>query len=258
MALMLVAWMVGMVTAPGGVNSRLRNTFIFCIAVPNWVYLPLPIAEALYGADGIRVILLANVGAQLLLWSLGVWILHADLSLRQALRHIALNPGLIATVLGIGVAMVVPGASSWETLPATSAPLPQLAAGTVMQALGFLGSLTVPLQLLVIGAQLGALVPKVHKPSAIVARVAAVRLVLAPAVTVGIFSVVGWCGWPVTEVTRYCLYLIAAMPVSLTTALFTERFGGDVPLGAEAIFHTTLASLLTVPLLFWLVQALGI
>ncbi len=255
---LLVAWVVGLLSAPRGRDARLRATFIFCVAIPNWVFLPLPIAEALYGADGVRVILLYNVGAQLVFWSLGVWILHANLSPGQAVRQVATNPGLIATAAGILVALAMPGARTWETLPAASATAPQLAAGAVVQALGFVGTLTVPLQLLVIGAQLGGLVPSIHKPTVPVINVVAVRLLLAPAITIALVWVAAQLGFQIPEVPRFCLYLIAAMPVAISAALFTERFGGDIALGAQAIFHSTLASLLTVPLIFWLIQILGL
>jgi len=244
-ATLLVAWLVGLLTAPRGNAARRRATFIFCVAIPNWVFLPLPIAEALYNDDGVRVILLNNVGAQLVLWSLGVWILHANLSPGQAVRQVAANPGLIATVAGILLALTIPGARTWETLTPATAAAPQLAAGAVVQALGFVGALTVPLQLLVIGAQLGGLVPNIHKPTGPVINVVAVRLLLAPAVTIALVWLASGFGFQIPEVPRFCLYLIAAMPVAISAALFTERFGGDIPLGAQAIFHSTLASLVT-------------
>ena len=56
-----------------------RRTFRFLIAMPNWVYLPLPIAGAMYGSDGTRFVLLCNVGAQLGMWTLGLTILTLSL-----------------------------------------------------------------------------------------------------------------------------------------------------------------------------------
>ncbi len=163
--IIVIAWLVGVVTAPFFAGDKERNTFIFCVAIPNWVFLPLPIAEALYGADGVRIILLCNAGAQLVLWSLGVWILHAHLTSRQVLRHLATNPGLIATVAGIAVALALPQSRFWELLRPADANLVNLAAATGVQAIALVGSLTIPLQLLVIGAQLGGLVSEIHKPS---------------------------------------------------------------------------------------------
>src|SRR5882724_11202291 len=58
----LVAWLVGLAVAPACCGKSPRNTFIFLVAIPNWVFLPLPIAEALYGDAGVRIVLLSNVG----------------------------------------------------------------------------------------------------------------------------------------------------------------------------------------------------
>lgn len=50
--------------------------------------------------------------------------------------------------------------------------------------------------------------------------------------------------------------LIASMPVAVSCGLFAERFEGDVPLAARAVFYSTLAALVTVPLGFPLLEAL--
>ncbi len=97
--IVVVAYAVGLALAPLFGGREQRSTVLFLIASPNWVFLPLPIAEALYGAAGVRVVLLCNVGAQLALWSIGVWILHGKIS--QAIRNLATNIGLWATAGGI-------------------------------------------------------------------------------------------------------------------------------------------------------------
>ena len=53
-------------------------------------------------------------------------------------------------------------------------------------------------------------------------------------------------------------YLIATMPVAISCSMFTERFGGDVSLGAQGIFYSTFFSLLTVPVIFFLLQRFGL
>ena len=53
-------------------------------------------------------------------------------------------------------------------------------------------------------------------------------------------------------------YLIATMPVAISCSMFTERFGGDVSLGAQGILYSTFFSLLTVPAMFFLIQRLGL
>jgi predicted Na+-dependent transporter len=46
--------------------------------------------------------------------------------------------------------------------------------------------------------------------------------------------------------------LVAAMPVAIVCSVIAERYGGDTHLAAQAVFLSTLFSLLTVPALFYL------
>jgi predicted permease len=47
------------------------------------------------------------------------------------------------------------------------------------------------------------------------------------------------------------------MPVAVTCGIITERYRGDAQLSARAIFTTTLASLVTLPLLMAAFEALA-
>ncbi|MDH7570141.1 MAG: AEC family transporter, partial [Armatimonadota bacterium] len=250
--------LVGLVTAPLFARREQRRTFVFLVAFTNYVYLPLPIAEGLFGDAGVQAILLCNVGGQLVFWSLGPWILQGRLSGRQLGRQLALNPGLLATAAGIVVALWVPGAGAWEKVSAGEASAGAFLAGAVVQALAMLGSLTVPLSLLVIGARLAELAARAGRPSKALVGVLLSRLVLTPALTVALVWVLGLAGWPLPEVARMSTYLISAMAVGFTCMMFAERFGGDVHLTAQSIFYTTFFSLLTAPGLFAAVRWLGL
>ena len=256
--LIVIAYVAGVLVAPLFSHREQRNTFVFLAAIPNWIFLPLPIVETMYGDAGVRTLLLDNVGAQLMLWSFGVWVLHGGVTAREATRHIATNPGLIATAAGIGIALLVPSSRNWETATSVSgSPLP-LAAGAVVQAMAMVGTMTVPVSLLAIGAQLGDLELHVHRPSRALWGVLFARLIVGPALT----AVVGWTalktGVTVPEVPRMIGYLIATMPVAISCSMFTERFGGDVSLGAQGILYSTFFSLVTVPTIFLLIRRLGL
>ena len=254
--IVFVAYLVGIVVSPLFSGPAQRNTFIFLITVPNWVFLPLPIAEALYGAAGVRTVLLCNAGAQLVLWSFGIWILHG--SIRQALRNLLTNTGLWATALGIVMALLFPAARELETINAASASLGCVLGGALVQALAMVGSLTIPLSLLTIGAQLGELTIAVHRFPRPLWGVILARLIFAPLVTLAL----GWAairaGVQIPDTTRMVCYLIATMPVAISCSVMTERYGGDATLAAEGTFYSTLFSLLTVPAMFWLIQQFGL
>jgi malate permease and related proteins len=251
----IIAYFVGLLLAPVFSGRTQRNTFIFLVAIPNWVFLPLPIAQALYGDAGVRTVLLSNAGAQLVLWSLGVWILHG--SMRQAVKNLWTNVGLWATAAGILVALVFPAARGLETINPVDASLGMMLPGALVQALAMVGSLTIPMSLLAIGAQLGELTIAVHRFPRVLWGVLLSRLLIAPLLTVVIGFALTKLGLVVPEGTRMILYLIAAMPVAISCSVMAERFGGDTTLAAEGIFYSTFFSLLTVPGVFFLIQRFG-
>jgi predicted permease len=254
--LIVIAYFVGLLLAPVFSGQAQRNTFIFLVAIPNWIFLPLPIAQALYGDTGVRTVLLCNVGAQIVLWSFGVWILHG--TMRQAMKNLCTNIGLWATAAGIAVALLFPAARDLETTDPAAAPLGMMLPGALVQALAMVGSLTIPMSLLAIGAQLGELTFAVHRFPKVLWGVLLSRLVFAPLLTVAIGFVLMKMGFAIPEETRMIIYLIATMPVAISCSVMAERFHGDVTLAAEGIFYSTFFSLLTVPAIFFLIQRFGL
>jgi malate permease and related proteins len=254
--LIVVAYLVGLVMALLCTGKSQRNTFIFLVAIPNWVFLPLPIAEALYGNAGVRTVLLCNAGAQLVLWSFGVWILHG--TVRQPAKNLLTNAGLWATALGIVMALLFPAARGLETMDPATASAGGILGGALVQALALVGSLTIPLSLLAIGAQLGGLTIAMHRFPRALWGVLLTRLIVAPLVTLALGWVAIRLGVQIPEMTRMIGYLIAAMPVAISCSVMAERYGGDAPLAAQGIFYSTFFSLLTVPAIFLVVQRFGL
>ena len=254
--LILVAYFAGLLVAPLFSRGTQRNTFIFLVAIPNWVFLPLPIAQALYGDTGVRTVLLCNVGGQIVLWSLGVWILHG--SMRQAVKNLWTNVGLWATAAGVLVALMFPAARGLETVKPAELPLGMMLPGALVQALAMVGSLTIPLSLLAIGAQLGELTIAIHRFPKVLWGVLLSRLLFAPLVTVAMGFALLKMGFVIPEESRMIVYLIATMPVAISCSVMTERFSGDTTLAAEGIFYSTFFSLLTVPAIFFLIQRFGL
>ncbi len=250
----LVAKAVGHLGMPLFSRRDDGGTAVFLVAMPNWVYFPLPIAAQLFGDDGVRDVLLCNVGAQLMLWTAAVWTLRGARAQGAALSGLARNYGLLATVAGIGMAMAWPAGRALETAAAPVGWL--LPPAAAVQALAMIGSLTIPLSLVITGAQLGALRLAAHYPTRDFVGVLVLRLAAAPILTVALMLAAGAAGLRLPEVPRLITCLIAAMPVAISCSIVTERFGGDTALAARTIFYSTLASLVTVPAFYWAIRAL--
>jgi predicted permease len=253
----VIALAIGLATAPLCAPRESRSTYAFLVGIPNWVYLPLPIAQELFGSAGLRSVLICNVTSQLLLWSAGVTVLRGRIS-RDATRKVLLNPGILAAVVGIGLALLVPEAKTWRTASMMDAPSwgPAMAK-VVLDSLDLLGQLTIPLSLLLIGAQLGGMRPRRAHRGRVLGSLLVARLLIAPLATFAAFQGLEALGWDLPEVPKRVTLLISAMPVAVTCGIMTERYDGDAVLGARAIFASTLLSLLTLPLIMWAFESLA-
>lgn len=241
--MMLLSAGVGLLLASGVRGDERRRTAAFLIAVPNWIFLPLPLAQAVGGEAGVRTVLLLNVPAQLALWTLNLAMLRGTWSGARGWRGVASNTGLLATITGIALALFVPGSLAWPT--EGSAP------GVLVQGMGLLGSMTMPLSLLITGAQL-ADTRLVQSAPALLARVLAGRLLVAPVLCALAIELGGrWVG--LDELTRLVAVLVFAMPVAVSCVIFVERFGGDRDLASQGFLYSTLASLLSMPIVVALV-----
>lgn len=257
--ILIIGQLVGMGTVSLFTRREQRPTYVFLVAAANWVYLPLPIALAVYGDPGVRAVLLANVGAQFVLWTLGMWTLRGGKPDAESVRNLVANPGLIATAVGIVLALTVPVLNTLEIADPVTLTGAWLPAKVLIDALAMVGGLTIPLSLIVTGAQLGGLDLSDHRPSRTLTGVIVARLLLSPVALVAVVMLASLLGgYAIPEVPRRIGYLIACMPVAVSCSIFTERFGGDTALTSRAIFYSTLLSILTVPVLFYLVQALGL
>ena len=252
--IMVIAEIVGLVTFPLFSGKARRNTAIFLIAMPNWIYLPLPIVEGLFGAAGVRDILLYNVGFQVALWTIGIWTLRSAMPDIKSLKMLFLNPGLLATAAGVVLAIVFPvGKIINADHPAGIFSIGLLVSAG-FQALDMIGSLTIPLSLLITGVHLGGLKMTDYLPTRKLTGVLVGRLILAPIVTVLVFETCSMFGLVIGEVSRLTGYLIAAMPVAISCSIVTERFSGETDLAAKSIFYSTLLSIVTVPVFYFLVR----
>ena len=111
-------------------------------------------------------------------------------------------------------------------------------------ALDWIGKATTPLAMIVVGALLATLPVRRLAGDGRIAIIAALRLLLLPALAFLILS-------PLVS-DRLLLgtaVLLIAMPVAANTVLLSEEYRVDATLASQGVFLTTLASLATIPLI---------
>jgi predicted permease len=225
-----------------GLGREARRSVRFCVAMPNWIFLPLPIVLWRYGAPGAQVVLLGNVGAQLFLWTVGVLLL-AGRSAENPLRLLARNMGLWGTAGGIAL-----------SLAGYTYPTGDVARGLRWCADRF-GESAVWLTPVTVGAQLGG--SAVAKVDRAVGAVLAMRLVIMPLAVAAAIPVLTALGLVALDpLAREVVVLISAMPVAFSASALALRFGADATLAARAVLLSTLLSIVSVPLVEGVAKAL--
>lgn len=215
-----------------GLAGATAGAFILTAAFGNTGYIGYPLASALLGDAGLlRAIFYDIFGNTAAVITVGALVASrfGDHDLKvNPLREIVTFPPFIA--LGFAIA-----------LKSVAVPVP------VMNWLGVLGTLVVPLIMVSVGLSLKPAKLREHLPAA--SLIAAVKLVVLP--------LLAWAAGSALlhdDASLRVLVLEAGVPTMMLTLVIGMRFKLDTDLIASAIVVTALASIVTVPLLQLLIS----
>ncbi len=246
---LLMGGLLALGAVVGEVSSRLlglridaRRSVRFSVAMPNWIFLPLPIVIWRYGDGGAQVVLLGNVGAQVFLWTAGVLLL-AGRTVKNPLRMLARNMGLWGTAGGIVLAL-----AEYTYPPGELFRAGRWCADRFGESAIWLTPVTV-------GAHLRGSVFESFDRGA--AAVVAGRLVLVPVLLACALRLLVRAGAPGLDgLTCEVVILISAMPVAFSASALALRFGADATLAARAVLLSTVLSVASVPLVEFAAHAI--
>jgi malate permease and related proteins len=240
MCFVVVAYFIAMLLSRlVRLNPEERATFIYLSTFTNCGFLAIPIANMLYGQEGVMRVVFFNVGFNILYWTLGVWtlrnsnpVLSSERGVKSSLKNLV-NSGTIGLLCGIIV-----GAAAIK-VPAF-----------LLDASNMMGAATIPMALLVVGSIMGkGNIRELYSYREPILLIVLCKLIIIPVFALFVTGFVH----SLTPLTRAVIILQAAMPSASTTPIFTTRFGGDSKLASIGVFATTIASVITVPIIMSLV-----
>lgn len=208
------------------VGTGLR-TFALTAGIANYGYLPLPIVDALWGAETRGVLLVHNMGVEAAIWTGGVLVI-SGVSLRDGWRKL-LNMPLAALVFSIAI-----------NLTGLAPAVPE----TALVAVKWVGSLLVPLGLILTGVSIQ---PHLGDPGKLFApRISLgaclVRLAILPVV----FLVVAKFG-PFGPELKKVLVVQGAMPTAVIPIIIARVYGGQPLTAVQMVLVTTTLAVFTIP-----------
>lgn len=201
-----------------------KGVWRYALSFPNVGFIGYPVTVALFGQEALFYAVVLALPFNLLSFSLGPLMLAGTGRFRwQQL----LSPCIVAsmTALVIALARLRPPA-------------------LVGEMLDFVGSITVPLSLLVVGSFLADIPAGQVFHSAKLWLLSALRLLALPVALWAILRVMGN-----EELVLGIAVIQIAMPVAVNGTLLSMEYGGDTPCMAQITFLTTLASILTIPIM---------
>ena len=204
----------------------------FAAVYSNCGFMGFPVLEGLFGRTGILYGSIFVAVFNFFIWTNGVAVFSSKGKLdRESLKKIALNPGIIAVLLGFILFMF-------------SVRLP----GPVAEAVDLVGSMTIPLSMLIVGATVADCKFRELFKGWDLYYISAIRLILMPLLSFTVLKTLGFPQMPMTV----CV-LLTAMPVAATTTIFAEMYDGDSKFASRVIAFTTLVSIVTLPLIMLLI-----
>ena len=200
-------------------------TYQFAVMFGNVGFMGYPIVASLLGTEAIFYVSLFNIPFNILIYSLGIFLISGGDGYKFNLKSLA-NPPFFATFIAIGIFVL-------------KIPIPAPIAG----ATKLLGDMVIPAAMLVIGSSLGRISLKDILGDWRIYVFLPLSLIVSPVIIWAVLK---------TFITNPLILnmavIIAAMPVATNSTMLSMEYNGNEVLASKAVFMTTVASVVTIPL----------
>lgn len=215
-------------------DSKVKPILRFTAVFSNCGFMGLPMMKALYGDDGVFLGSFYVVAFNLFVWTFGLAMfseVKGKAGIRHSLKKALLSPALISVYVGVVIFVF-------------QIPVP----GFVQQGVKYVGDMTLPLSMLIIGALISTAKLSSLLNDFKVYYASAVRLIMFPLIAYAIFHFIG-----TPKIVTSVIVTAAAMPIAANTTIFAEMFDKDSVFASKAVTLSTMLSIITAPLIVSLV-----
>ena len=209
-------------------GTEQKKVLLYATIVSNAALLGVPVVENIYGLEGLPYVAAYMLPLRIAIWTVGLVVFTGK---GGSIKSVVLHPCLIATYFGVIVM-------------ATGFTHPAL----VTRLTFGLGAATTPLSMIIAGNILAQVDPR-KIISKLTVYFTFVRLILIPLIVMGACIILR----PDPMVSGITV-ILSSMPAGITASIMADKFGGDRELASKIIFMSTILSMVTAPLLAWLMQ----
>ncbi len=213
-------------------DQNIRQIANYGSIYSNNGFMGVPLAQGLFGSVGIFYAVASMIGFNIMSWTQGIGIFRQ--SKRQdwgsRLKKIILNPNIIAIIIGLLIFV-------------TSYRLPKLLSSFI----NYTSPAFTPLSMIVIGSNLANLKLRDIKLPLPLWVTLFLRNLFFPIIGILLLKIMGVTGAPLLVTV-----ILNACPVAGLVVLFTLQTGGDARPATLLMSWSTIISLLTIPVVYWL------
>ncbi|MEE1315573.1 MAG: AEC family transporter [Faecalimonas sp.] len=205
-----------------------QGTYLFMMMFGNVGFMGFPLVEAIYGEGALIYAVIFNVIFNLLVYSVGIMMIGKRGNGTRFEPKKLLN----MPFLSAGLSLV---------LYFAKIQLPDV----VMDSLDFLGNVTTPVAMLILGATIAAMPLKELFDEWRIYVFTLVKLLVVPLAAIAVLRYL-----PISsEIVKGSLIVLSATPVATNATMLAIEYDGDMALTSKGIFFTTLLCMVTIPLI---------
>jgi predicted permease len=226
-------------------EEKTRGMMRFCSVFSNNGFIGLPLAAAVFHdkPNLYLAVVIINIITNVLMYTLGIYLVSGDKKL-MSWKKALFNPVLIGFIVGIILNLL--GVQSNADLK------------PVVNFIGYLNGLVIPTSMMILGMKMGGVKFLQLFKSWKTYYVSALKLVVFPMVIVGIL----FACRAIFSVDLFGFDMIVGVFIAIGTptaglaSAFSDHYNGDTENAVAFTLGTTVLCVATIPLLYWLIDAL--
>ncbi len=226
----VMAILINMFTFRNKSDER-SAVYKFASIYGNVAFMALPLAQAVLGDEGVLYCAGGAVVFNLFTFTHGVKLMSKE-GTKLSVKKILINPGVIATVIGLPIFLI-----GFDVPYIIARPVEMLA------------DLNTPVAMLVFGTYLSRTDLKTMVLDKKIYAVAAMKLVVLPLICMGVYYLFGLRGTLLTAVI-----ITASVPSANNTFMFSSLYGRDAATASKTVALVSFMSILTMPVIIAITQ----
>ncbi len=208
-----------------------KAIWLFALTFANIGFLGFPLINDLFGSVALFYTSLINISFYVLIFSVGIIIMSIGTDNKLSLKRLIFNKAFIGTIIGLLVFLFP------YNLPVF-----------ISKSVYMIGQITPPLSMIVVGSIFAStsILQAIKKPAIYI--LAVVKLIVIPVVVYFTFSLV-----IENQQLVQIFTVLSATPSAVLTVVLAKEYGNDDIYACEIVFVTTLLSVITLPVITYLI-----